>query len=173
MFVEVKNMGDLLSMWKENKTAFNEKKLSQIIAFAGDGNIESEATYKQVRELFGAVPTATIKEYVDECLKSFDKSGFVLQDLVNEIGRRLDFNVTFGRFRGAQTKNGFDGLWETQDTAIIVESKTTDTYRINLDTLNKALEPINVKLEFIEAIDNPFPLDGFQNFVRFKVVELD
>lgn len=130
-------MGDLLSMWKENKTAFNEKKLSQIIAFAGDGNIESEATYKQVRELFGAVPTATIKEYVDECLKSFDKSGFVLQDLVNEIGRRLDFNVTFGRFRGAPTKNGFDGLWETQDTAIIVESKTTDTYRINLDTLNK------------------------------------
>lgn len=71
-----------------------------------------------------------------------------------------------------------------QDKCIIVENRTlsnkevtdyltTETAPIHLDNLNKALEPINIKLEFIEAIDNPFPLDGFQNFVRFKVVELD
>ena len=71
-----------------------------------------------------------------------------------------------------------------QDKCIIVENRTlsadevekyieTETAPINLQTLNKALKPINAKLEFIEAIDNPFDLDGFKNFVRFKVVELD
>ena len=71
-----------------------------------------------------------------------------------------------------------------QGKCIIVENRTLsnsevedyidkETAPINLGNLNKALEPINIRLEFIEAIDNPFDLDGFQNFVRFKVVELD
>lgn len=70
-----------------------------------------------------------------------------------------------------------------QDKSIIIENRTLSNDEvvkymetdapINLDKLNKALEPIHIKLEFIEAIDNPFDLDGFQNFVRFKVVELD
>lgn len=49
----------------------------------------------------------------------------------------------------------------------------SETAPIHLGNLNKALEPVNIKLEFIEAISNPFDLDGFQNFVRFRVVELD
>lgn len=83
-----------------------------------------------------------------------------------------------------ETTNNRKVMGFRQDKCIIVENRTlsndevekymeTETAPINLDKLNKALEPINVKLEFIEAIDNPFPLDGFQNFVRFKVVELD
>lgn len=71
-----------------------------------------------------------------------------------------------------------------QDKCIIINNKTlsddevenymeTETAPIHLDNLNKALESINIKLEFIEAISNPFGLDGFQNFVRFRVVELD
>lgn len=71
-----------------------------------------------------------------------------------------------------------------QDKCIIINNRTlsddevekyveTETAPIHLDNLNKALESINIKLEFIEAISNPFDLDGFQNFVRFKVVELD
>ena len=53
--------------------------------------------------------------------------------------------------------------------------KALQTHLISamVDNLNKALEPVNIKLEFIEAISNPFDLDGFQNFVRFRVVELD
>lgn len=71
-----------------------------------------------------------------------------------------------------------------QDKCIIINNRTlsddeveeymeTETAPIHLDNLNKALEPVNIKLEFIEAISNPFDLDGFQNFVRFRVVELD
>ena len=146
-------MGDLLNIWKQNRSFFSGKKLSQIIAFAGDGNIESEATYKQIRELFSEIPTSTIKEYVEECLHGFDKSGFVLQDLVNEIGNRLGFKVTNGRYRGSIKKNGFDGLWETQEAAIIVESKTTDAYRINLDALNKYKSLlINERIDLSEKV---------------------
>ena len=71
-----------------------------------------------------------------------------------------------------------------QGKCIIVENRTlshrevvdymdSETAPINLGNLNKALEPINIRLEFIEAIDNPFDLDGFQNFIRFKVIEIE
>ena len=71
-----------------------------------------------------------------------------------------------------------------QDKCIIINNRTlsddeveeyveTETAPIHLDNLNKALEPVNIKLEFIEAISNPFDLDGYKNFVRFRVVELD
>ncbi len=130
-------MGELVNIWKNNPSFFSGKKLSQIIAIAGDGNIENEKTYIQTRELFDAVPSEVIKGYVEECLTGFDKSGFVLQDLVNEIGKRIGFNVEHGLFRGSPKKNGMDGLWQYSDGAIIVEVKTTDAYRINLETLNK------------------------------------
>jgi len=40
-----------------------------------------------------------------------------------------------GRYRGATNANGFDGLWTTDDgDAILVEVKTTDAYRVSLET---------------------------------------
>jgi hypothetical protein len=61
----------------------------------------------------------------------------VLQDLVNELGRRLDYDVTNGRYQGTSNSIGFDGLWKSPEgQTIIVEVKTTDAYRISLDTLS-------------------------------------
>lgn len=71
-----------------------------------------------------------------------------------------------------------------QDKCIVIENKmlTDDevkeymdikTAPIHLDNLNKALEPINVKLEFIESLNNPFVIRGFNSFCRFKVIELE
>ena len=45
--------------------------------------------------------------------------------------------------------------------------------KVNLEHINQGLKVANVKLEFIEAMLLPFDADGFQNIVRFKVVELD
>lgn len=45
--------------------------------------------------------------------------------------------------------------------------------KVNLEHINQGLKVANVKLEFIEAMLLPFGADGFQNIVRFKVVELD
>lgn len=45
--------------------------------------------------------------------------------------------------------------------------------KVNLEHINQGLKVANVKLEFIEAMLLPFDAEGFQNIVRFKVVELD
>ena len=66
----------------------------------------------------------------------FDKSGIVLQDLVNELGRRLDYKVINGRYQGTTNAIGFDGIWiAPEGHTIIAEVKTTDAYRISLDTI--------------------------------------
>lgn len=45
--------------------------------------------------------------------------------------------------------------------------------KVNLEHINQGLKVANVKLEFIEAMLLPFDAEGFQNILRFKVVELD
>ena len=109
-----------------------------------------------------------------------------LMGFFDELEEKFCDNIDWDKLFSivGETTNNRKVMGFRQDKCIIVENRTlshdeveeymeTETAPINLDKLNKALEPINVKLEFIEAIDNPFPLDGFQNFVRFKVVELD
>jgi hypothetical protein len=60
----------------------------------------------------------------------------VLQDLINELGRRLDYNVTNGRYQGTVNAVGYDGIWVAPEGhTIIAEVKTTDAYRISLDTI--------------------------------------
>ena len=78
-----------------------------------------------------------LKRYTHDCLtQKFTGSGFALQDIVNEIGNRLGFDVTEGRYRGAKNTIGNDGLWKSPSGhTIVVEVKTTDAYRINLDTI--------------------------------------
>jgi hypothetical protein len=51
---------------------------------------------------------------------------------VNEIGRRLDFEIKHGVYRG-HTNEGFDGLWRTPNgRAILVESKSSTGFSIDL-----------------------------------------
>ena len=109
-----------------------------------------------------------------------------LMSFFDELEEKFCDNIDWDKLFDivSETTNNRKVMGFRQDKCIIVENRTlsndevekymeTETAPINLDKLNKALEPINIKLEFIEAIDNPFDLDGFQNFIRFKVVELD
>ena len=109
-----------------------------------------------------------------------------LMSFFDELEEKFCDNIDWDKLFDivSETTNNRKVMGFRQDKCIIIENKTlsndevedymeTATAPINLNNLNKALEPINIKLEFIEAIDNPFDLDGFQNFVRFKVVELD
>ena len=109
-----------------------------------------------------------------------------LMSFFDELEEKFCDNIDWDKLFSivGETTNNRKVMGFRQDKCIIVENRTlshdeveeymeTETAPINLDKLNKALKPINAKLEFIEAIDNPFDLDGFQNFVRFRVVELD
>jgi hypothetical protein len=128
----------LTDLWEKSKAELQEKHVQQIISFAGDGNLSDEsATSNEFRAFLKGISTDLIQRYADQCLKeSFSGSGFVLQDIVNQIGNRLGFKVKYGRYRGVSNQIGFDGLWELPNgRTIIIEVKTTDAYRIDLNKL--------------------------------------
>lgn len=128
----------LIDLWKKDKSHLTEKNLRQVIAFAGDGKLtDGTSGSEELRAFLRHIPTALLTKYVEECLSdSFDGSGFALQDLVNEVGRRLGYEVVHGRYRGSSKHLGHDGIWKDgSQHSIVIEVKTTDAYRIDLDTV--------------------------------------
>ncbi len=131
-------MSSITELWTKSKDTFDIKSLSQILSFAGDGKLkDSNATSTEFRELLEQVPSKLLSRFADNCLSDkFDDSGFALQDIINQIGVRLGFEVEHGLYRGKQNDIGFDGIWTSKDGhRIVVEVKTTDAYRINLDII--------------------------------------
>lgn len=129
-------MTSLLDIWVGQKSFFEAKTIEQVISISGDGNLrDSNEASCQLRELLANLPATSIARYIDECLsRSFLQSGLALQDLVNEVGRRLGFEIEPGYYRGGGAKIGFDGIWRAKDGyAFVIEVKTTDAYQINLD----------------------------------------
>jgi len=128
----------LTSLWIEQRNQLEGKNIWQIMSFAGDGKLrDGNTTSSEFREFLSHIQSGQLKQYLDECLNNkFDDNGYVLQDIVNQIGRRLGFKVTDGRYRGTPGQIGYDGLWEfPDDHTVILEVKTTDTYQINLETI--------------------------------------
>ncbi len=132
------NSMPLLSFWDSNPEATDKLSIQQIVGTAGDGKLrDNSQCSEELREYFRQVSSGKLAEYIDHCLsESFADSGLVLQDLVNELGRRLDFEVTNGAYQGKKGAIGNDGLWQAPEGgSIVVEVKTTDAYRISLDTV--------------------------------------
>ena len=129
----------LLKLWKDQRDFLDQKSFEQLINMTGDGVLkDSSQTSIQLREFLNEISSQKLTDFVDECLNNgFKDSGFALQELVNQFGRRLGFDVIDGLYRGKKNDIGFDGLWHlNEDHSYIIEVKTTDAYRINLDTLN-------------------------------------
>jgi hypothetical protein len=128
----------LLAFWSSDPTAVGELTIEQIVATAGSGNLQDGSDCSQeLRTYLSQVPSGKLANYIDGCLTAhFNKGGMVLQDLVNELGRRLDYQVINGRYQGTTNAIGYDGIWTAPEGhTIVVEAKTTDTYRISLDKI--------------------------------------
>lgn len=128
----------LLAFWESNPDEVGQTSIEQIVAMAGDGNLKDDGPCsREFREYLTQAKTSKLAEYVDHCLaNSFNKSGLVFQDLVNELGRRLDYQVLNGRYQGTINAIGFDGIWTSPEGhSIVAEVKTTDAYRIPLDNI--------------------------------------
>ena len=128
----------LLSFWKSNRDEVLKFTIEQVVSSAGDGNLRDNSPCSQeLRQFFRFVPTETLCAYAQHCLDNgFDKGGLVLQDLVNEFGQRLDFDVEHGLYQGKKTAVGFDGIWRAKgEPELIVEVKTTDYVTVSLDKL--------------------------------------
>jgi len=136
----------LLALWRSNQAAVGEFSIEQVLSSAGDGVLrDGNLCCQELREYFSQVPSSKLASYVDHCLSSsFPKSGLVLQDIINELGRRLDYTVSNGRYQGTTNAIGFDGLWiSPEGHAIIAEVKTTDAYRISLQNIAEYRDRLN------------------------------
>jgi len=138
-------MASIVDLWKANKDIFDRKSIQQILSFAGEGKLrDNNSTSIEFRQFLEIIPSDLLVNYANECLSdSFIDSGLVLQDIINEIGVRLGFEIESGLYRGKKNDIGFDGIWASKTGyKIIIEVKTTDAYRINLDTLSEYREEL-------------------------------
>lgn len=130
----------LIELSKASPESFEDYLARQIVAFAGDGHLKDNSPCsEQFRAYLRASGRNRLERYAQECLEQpFTDSGLVLQDIVNELGRRLEFVVENGRYRGIPNAIGFDGIWRVPNgPAIIVEVKTTDTYNVSLESVSE------------------------------------
>lgn len=128
----------LTKLWASSPDQLESKHIKQVIAFAGNGKLTDEGEAStEFRNYLSHIPAIFLNRYANECLKDkFDESGFALQDIVNEVGKRLGFKVTNGRYRGVQNQSGHDGCWISNDGyGLLVEVKTTDAFRIDLNNV--------------------------------------
>ncbi len=128
----------LTDIWTNQPSFLDNKSFRQVIQMAGDGRlVDGSAASVELREWLTVIPLDRLRSSIDECLSGpFDEHARALQDAANEIGNRLGFKVAYGRYRGSKREVGHDGLWTANDDfQFLVEVKTTDAYRINLDTI--------------------------------------
>lgn len=130
----------LISIWSNNPTEVSQFTIDQIVPIAGDGSLRDGSSCSgELREYLSQVQTSKLEDYAGQLLNAhFPKSGFVLQDVINEFGTRLGYKVTPGRYQGVAGGIGFDGIWRSPEShSLVVEVKTTDAYRVSLDTIAK------------------------------------
>ena len=127
----------LLSFWKNAKEEVLNLSIEQVVSNAGDGVLRDQsACSAEFREFLGKVPVESLFGYAHHCLdRGFNRSGLVLQEIVNEFGRRLDFQVEDGLYQGTSKTIGFDGIWRAEgEPDLVIEVKTTDSFTVDLDT---------------------------------------
>jgi hypothetical protein len=114
-----------------------ELTLDHIADLAGDWTDDSRAS-EQFREIIENEQTTTdeIEAFLHEAIDGSEQHhNRALQDLVNNIGRRLGFRVDHGIYQGRSGKIGYDGHWVSDatetETHLIVETKKTTAYSID------------------------------------------
>ncbi len=133
-------MGYLINAWNETQKKFTMS-LKQVVNIAGDGTLENEESITELRQFFSLIDLQTMERLLGECFHKdkkykFDTRGFAFQDLINEMGVRLGYDVENGLYRGRKNEVGFDGLWRSKDGSyIIMESKTSDDYSISMEAV--------------------------------------
>lgn len=130
----------LLDLARTAPDAVAGMNIQQLVGNAGDGRLLDDSDCQnELRKYLQEVDSEKLEKYANHCLEhTFTDSGFVLQDIVNEMGRRLGFEVINGRYRGRRNENGFDGIWKSEFVgSIVVETKTTAAYTISLETIAK------------------------------------
>lgn len=132
----------LLDIWRAARHTVLGMNLEAVVRMAGDGQLrDGNETSNELRTFLREVEAEKLEEYAKYCLETaFTNSGQVLQDIINEIGRRLGFTVENGRYQGVRNDIGYDGIWFSNHDSLVIEVKTTNAYTINLDVIARYCE---------------------------------
>jgi hypothetical protein len=123
----------LIEIWKAAKETVLKMNLEQIVSNAGNLKDGSQAL-NEFRQFLQEVESHKLSEYANFCVSNKDY-GEILQEVVNEIGRRLGFLVENGLHKGKSNAIGYDGIWTSNNENFVIEVKTTAAYTINLDVI--------------------------------------
>jgi hypothetical protein len=122
--------------------------LERIVSLAGDWTDESRAS-QQFRDVIGDEQTTTeeIESFLEEAVagsKSYHNRA--LQDIVNNIGRRLGFEVEYGIYQGVSETIGYDGRWVStstdKETHLVVETKKSAAFSIGPEQAGDYMEEL-------------------------------
>src|SRR5436305_1324105 len=133
-------MNPLSSLLKNDPSQIDRLSIQQIVNLCGSGKLtDSSECSRDLREYLQIAKSGHLINYLQTCLHAgFERSGNVLQDVVNELGRRLDYTIENGLYQCRTNAIGFDGLWtDPGGHTLVAEVKTTDAYRINLDVIGR------------------------------------
>jgi hypothetical protein len=127
----------LINMWKNDPESVLSLTLEQVVSIAGNGQLKDNSDASlEFREYLREIEAEKLSTYAVYCLENaFNSSGQILQDIINEIGRRLGYSVENGRYQGVRNDIGYDGIWHIGQEFTVVEVKTTDAYTIKLDVI--------------------------------------
>ncbi|MDB2243299.1 hypothetical protein PM076_07395 [Halorubrum ezzemoulense] len=125
-----------------------ELTLERIVSLAGDWTDDSRAS-QQFREIIEDEQTTTeeIESYLKEAIDGSDSyHNRALQDLVNNIGRRLGFEVEYGIYQGVSGTIGYDGHWVStatdEETHLVVETKKSTAFSIGPEQAGDYMEEL-------------------------------
>ena len=85
-------------LWEDSQKTLLEKNFKQIVTICGDGHLKDDTDCsRELRNILARVEAEKLFEYVNYCIEQpFEKSGQALQDVINELGRRLGYEVENG-----------------------------------------------------------------------------
>lgn len=114
-----------------------ELTLDRLVNLAGEWTEDSRAS-EQFRQIIDDEQTTTdeIEAYLHEAIQGSEQyHNRALQDLINNIGRRLGFEIEYGVYQGTSETIGFDGLWTStatgEETHLVVETKKSTAFSID------------------------------------------
>ena len=135
------------------------------------------------------IDTGNIGDFIEYGREKAKKDGMDTENLMaffDELENEFCDNIDWAKVKDITQKvTGCKVKTFKDDKSLIIENEEMSDDeckdylvgemegKVNLEHINQGLKFANVKLEFIEAMILPFDADGFQNIVRFKVVELD
>ena len=129
----------LITVWRATPEAVLKMTLPTVVRMASDPDNslrDGSPGSLEFRQFLTEIDSKKLSSFATYCLENpFTDSGQVLQDIVNEIGRRMGFVAENGRYRGVQNDIGYDGIWRSGSNNLVVEVKTTDAYTISLDVI--------------------------------------